>query len=46
MPQPGGERRWCPFQHNPLAPDCAETLKNLGVGFHQQFPDAEYDVKG
>jgi predicted SnoaL-like aldol condensation-catalyzing enzyme len=33
------------IQHNPLAPDGAETLKNLGVGFHQQFPDAEYDVK-
>ncbi|MFF1568714.1 nuclear transport factor 2 family protein [Streptomyces sp. NPDC058293] len=33
------------IQHNPLAPDGAETLKNLGVGFHQQFPDAEYDVR-
>jgi predicted SnoaL-like aldol condensation-catalyzing enzyme len=33
------------IQHNPSAPDGAETLKNLGVGFHQQFPDAEYDVK-
>ncbi|MDO0934055.1 ester cyclase [Streptomyces sp. DG2A-72] len=33
------------IQHNPLAPDGAETLKNLGVRVHQQFPDAEYDVK-
>lgn len=33
------------IQHNPLAPDGAKALKNLGVGFHQQFPDAEYDVK-
>ncbi|MEV1079405.1 nuclear transport factor 2 family protein [Streptomyces sp. NPDC050211] len=33
------------IQHNPLAPDGAETLKNLGVAIHQQFPDAEYDVK-
>jgi predicted SnoaL-like aldol condensation-catalyzing enzyme len=33
------------IQHNPFAPDGAEALKTLGVGFHQQFPDAEYDVK-
>jgi predicted SnoaL-like aldol condensation-catalyzing enzyme len=33
------------IQHNPLAPDGAETLKNLGKAVHQQFPDAEYDVK-
>ncbi|MEY9992231.1 putative SnoaL-like aldol condensation-catalyzing enzyme [Streptomyces sp. V4I8] len=33
------------IQHNPLAPDGAETLKNLGKAIHQQFPDAEYDVK-
>ncbi|WP_328508032.1 MULTISPECIES: nuclear transport factor 2 family protein [unclassified Streptomyces] len=33
------------IQHNPFAPDGAEALKNLGVGFHQRFPDAEYDVK-
>jgi predicted SnoaL-like aldol condensation-catalyzing enzyme len=33
------------IQHNPLAPDGAETLKNLGAGLHQQFPDAEYDIK-
>ncbi|MEU8909245.1 nuclear transport factor 2 family protein [Streptomyces mirabilis] len=33
------------IQHDPLAPDGAEALKNLGVGFHQRFPDAEYDVK-
>ncbi|MFI2434442.1 ester cyclase [Streptomyces sp. NPDC018693] len=33
------------IQHNPLAPDGAETLKNLGVAIHQQFPDAEYDVR-
>jgi predicted SnoaL-like aldol condensation-catalyzing enzyme len=33
------------IQHNPLAPDGAETLKNLGVMIHEQFPDAEYGVK-
>ncbi|MFI5794175.1 nuclear transport factor 2 family protein [Streptomyces sp. NPDC051677] len=33
------------IQHNPLAPDGAETLKNLAVSVHQQFPDAEYDIK-
>lgn len=33
------------IQHNPLAPDGAETLKNLGKALHQQFPDAEYDIK-
>ncbi|GKQ39062.1 nuclear transport factor 2 family protein [Streptomyces sp. A012304] len=33
------------IQHNPLAPDGAETLKNLGKAVHQQFPDAEYGIK-
>ncbi|OPG09892.1 SnoaL-like polyketide cyclase [Streptomyces sp. GKU 895] len=33
------------IQHNPQAPDGAETLKNLGVALHQQFPDAKYDIK-
>lgn len=33
------------IQHNPLAPDGAEALKNLGVFMSQQFPDAEYDIK-
>ncbi|MFI6551097.1 nuclear transport factor 2 family protein [Streptomyces prunicolor] len=33
------------IQHNPLAPNGSQTLKNLAPGFHQQFPDAEYDVK-
>ena len=33
------------IQHNPLAPDGAETLKNLAVSVHQQFPDAEYDIR-
>lgn len=33
------------IQHNPLAPDGAETLKNLGKAVHQQFPDAAYDIK-
>ncbi|MBR8640444.1 nuclear transport factor 2 family protein [Streptomyces tuirus] len=33
------------IQHNPLAPDGAEPLKNLGVAINQQFPDAVYDVK-
>ncbi|MFF4254181.1 nuclear transport factor 2 family protein [Streptomyces sp. NPDC001663] len=33
------------IQHNPLAPDGAETLKNLAVSVHKQFPDAEYDIK-
>ncbi|MDQ1069734.1 nuclear transport factor 2 family protein [Streptomyces canus] len=33
------------IQHNPLAPDGAETLKNLGTFVHQQFPDAEYRVQ-
>ncbi|WP_030439797.1 nuclear transport factor 2 family protein [Actinoplanes subtropicus] len=33
------------IQHDPFAPDGAEALKKLGVGFHQQFPHAEYDVK-
>ncbi|UUU33045.1 nuclear transport factor 2 family protein [Streptomyces sp. CA-210063] len=33
------------IQHNPLAPDGAETLKGLAGVMNQQFPDAEYDVK-
>ncbi|MGW0423892.1 nuclear transport factor 2 family protein [Streptomyces sp. NPDC003015] len=33
------------IQHNPTAPDGADTLKNLAVTMHQQFPDAKYDVK-
>ena len=33
------------IQHNPLAPDGAEALKNLAVAIHQQFPNAEYDIK-
>lgn len=33
------------IQHNPLAPDGAETLKNLGVSVHQQFPDFRYDIR-
>lgn len=33
------------IQHNPLAPNGSQTLKNLAPGFHQQFPDAKYDVK-
>ncbi|HEY8979101.1 MAG TPA: nuclear transport factor 2 family protein [Streptomyces sp.] len=33
------------IQHNPAAPDGAETLKNLGAAVHQQFPDLKYDVK-
>ncbi|MGW2568614.1 nuclear transport factor 2 family protein [Streptomyces sp. NPDC001537] len=33
------------IQHNPLAPDGAQTLKNLAVSVHQQFPDAEYGIK-
>jgi predicted SnoaL-like aldol condensation-catalyzing enzyme len=33
------------IQHNPLAPDGAETLKNLGTVIAQQFPDAKYDIK-
>ncbi|MFG2553287.1 nuclear transport factor 2 family protein [Streptomyces sp. NPDC048581] len=33
------------IQHNPLAPDGAETLKNLGVAVHQQFPDFAYGIK-
>ncbi|SNX62037.1 predicted SnoaL-like aldol condensation-catalyzing enzyme [Streptomyces sp. TLI_55] len=33
------------IQHNPLAPDGAETLKGLAVSVHQQFPDAKYDIK-
>lgn len=33
------------IQHNPAAPDGAETLKGLGAAVNQQFPDAAYDVK-
>ncbi|MFE6619298.1 nuclear transport factor 2 family protein [Streptomyces sp. NPDC057740] len=33
------------IQHNPLAPDGAETLKNLGRAVHEQFPDFSYDIK-
>jgi predicted SnoaL-like aldol condensation-catalyzing enzyme len=33
------------IQHNPLAPDGAEALKNLGTAVRRQFPDAQYDVK-
>ncbi|WP_405960944.1 nuclear transport factor 2 family protein [Streptomyces sp. NBC_00024] len=33
------------IQHNPFAPDGAETLKGLAGVMNQQFPDAEYDVK-
>ncbi|WP_327315978.1 nuclear transport factor 2 family protein [Streptomyces sp. NBC_01235] len=33
------------IQHNPLAPDGAEALKNLAAGAHQQFPQASYDIK-
>lgn len=33
------------IQHNPFAADGSATLKNLGVGVHQQFPQAKYDVK-
>ena len=33
------------IQHNPLAPDGPEALKNLARTFHERFPDAEYDVK-
>lgn len=33
------------IQHNPLAPDGAQTLKNLAVSIHKQFPDAKYDIR-
>ena len=33
------------IQHNPLAPDGPEALKDLGTRVHQQFPDAKYDIK-
>ncbi|MGW0842023.1 nuclear transport factor 2 family protein [Streptomyces sp. NPDC002787] len=33
------------IQHNPIAPDGAETLKGLAGVMSQQFPDAAYDVK-
>ncbi|MFE7840789.1 ester cyclase [Streptomyces sp. NPDC057474] len=33
------------IQHNPLAPDGAETLKGLAGVMSRQFPDAAYDIK-
>ncbi|MFF7645550.1 nuclear transport factor 2 family protein [Streptomyces canus] len=33
------------IQHNPFAPDGADTLKGLAGSVHAQFPDARYDVK-
>ncbi|MET8078982.1 nuclear transport factor 2 family protein [Streptomyces sp. NPDC005303] len=33
------------IQHNPFAPDGADTLKGLATSAHAQFPDARYDVK-
>ncbi|WP_171112097.1 MULTISPECIES: nuclear transport factor 2 family protein [Streptomyces] len=33
------------IQHNPLAPDGAKALKNLGTALHQKFPDVKYDIK-
>ncbi|EKX60024.1 nuclear transport factor 2 family protein [Streptomyces ipomoeae] len=33
------------IQHNPSAPDGAETLKGLAGAVTQQFPDLKYDVK-
>ncbi|MGW0711331.1 nuclear transport factor 2 family protein [Streptomyces sp. NPDC002643] len=33
------------IQHNPLAPDGAETLKGLAGAMAEQFPDLKYDVK-
>ena len=33
------------IQHNPLAPDGAETLKGLATAVSGQFPDAVYDIK-
>ncbi|WNZ10659.1 nuclear transport factor 2 family protein [Streptomyces sp. 11x1] len=33
------------IQHNPFAPDGAETLKGLAGMVNRQFPDAAYDVK-
>lgn len=33
------------IQHNPLAPDGAETLKGLAGAVSGQFPDAAYDIK-
>lgn len=33
------------IQHNLLASDGPEALKNFAAGLHQQFPDTKYDVK-
>ncbi len=33
------------IQHNPLASNGAEALKNFAAGLHQQFPDTKYDIK-
>ncbi|MDX3136423.1 ester cyclase [Streptomyces europaeiscabiei] len=33
------------IQHNPLAPDGAETLKGLAAAVSGQFPDAVYDIE-
>ncbi|MDQ0600919.1 putative SnoaL-like aldol condensation-catalyzing enzyme [Streptomyces canus] len=33
------------IQHNPFAPDGAETLKGLATSVHAQFPDAVYGIK-
>ncbi|MFJ2112820.1 MULTISPECIES: nuclear transport factor 2 family protein [unclassified Streptomyces] len=33
------------IQHNPVAPDGSEPLKNLAGVMRQQFPDLRYDVK-
>lgn len=33
------------IQHNPVAPNGTEALKNLAAGLVEQFPDAEYDVE-
>ncbi|MER7692724.1 nuclear transport factor 2 family protein [Streptomyces sp. NPDC097610] len=33
------------IQHNPLAPDGPEAMKDFGAAWLQQFPDATYDEK-
>jgi predicted SnoaL-like aldol condensation-catalyzing enzyme len=33
------------IQHNPLAPDGPEAMKAFGAAWHQQYPDAAYDIK-
>lgn len=33
------------IQHNPSAPDGADTLKNLAGAIHQQFPQLRYGIK-